>query len=163
FRILGLGRERLATLLIEGPAIESSQVNVMTRPGRSIRVPGYRSPGAEAEVTYSGNPLEHVAGPTRPVVGTVTERGTGKPLAGVVVQGGDLGGSPISRAQATTDERGRYRLVGLRKGREGNIVALPPEGRPYFAGHQAVRADAGADSVRLDIALTRGVTVTGRI
>ena len=41
FLIAGIGRERVATLEIQGPTIETVQVVVRTRPGATIRVPGY--------------------------------------------------------------------------------------------------------------------------
>ena len=40
FLIAGIGRERVATLEIQGPTIETVLVAVRTRPGATIRVPG---------------------------------------------------------------------------------------------------------------------------
>ena len=47
FRIAGIGRERVATLQIEGPTIETPRVMVRTRPGATLRVP-YHKDGSAA-------------------------------------------------------------------------------------------------------------------
>ena len=43
FVIAGIGRERVATLEIQGPTIETVHVEVRTRPGATIRVPEHPS------------------------------------------------------------------------------------------------------------------------
>ncbi len=164
FRITGIGRERLATLSIEGPSIESVQVNAMTRSGPTIRVPGYRHPGAAAEVTYVGARFDHAAGPTRPIEGTVRDKSSGQPLAGIRVRGEEgLGGSPTYYVEATTDAEGHYRLLGLPRGREGGILALPTADQPFIRALQHLGKNDKAASPRLDFDLTRGVRVVGRI
>jgi hypothetical protein len=164
FTLTGIGRERLATLSIAGPTIETAQINVMTRSGGTIRVPGYRRPGATADVTYVGARFDHVAGPTRPIEGTVRDKASGQPLAGILVRSEEgLGGRPFEYVQATTDAQGRYRLVGLPKGREGKLLASPAADQAYIRSLERVRGDKQAETLRLDFALTRGVRVVGRI
>jgi len=166
FELKGVGRERLATLVIEGPTIESACVNAMTRPADPIRVPGYRSPGAKANVVYVGAQFDHVAGPSRPLEGTVFDKKTKRPLAGVTIRAGNsLPANPIEFVSTTTDAQGHYRLVGLSEGRERNVYAIPSDDQTYLQSRQVVKVkgdDAGG-SGRLDFALTRGVRVTGRV
>src|SRR5262249_29961642 len=71
FRIKGIGRERVVCLRVEGPTIATRQVRAMTRPPATTRS---APPGA---------PFTLLAVPTRPVVGLVRDKDTGKPLAGV--------------------------------------------------------------------------------
>lgn len=47
FRIAGIGRERVATLAIEGSTIETVHAEARTRPGATIRVPTYSNPPDE--------------------------------------------------------------------------------------------------------------------
>ena len=67
-RLAGIGRERVATLQIEGQTIETKQFEVRTRAGAAIRVPGYKGGMNSDLITIYGASFEHVAGPTRPIV-----------------------------------------------------------------------------------------------
>src|SRR5205823_13771306 len=80
FRLTGGGRERIARLSIEAPMIETMVVRVMPRPAAEIKpVSQGASERAMAEhprntlPTLYGVPFEHVAGPTKPIVGTVRD------------------------------------------------------------------------------------------
>ena len=96
FTILGIGRERVAQLLISGPNIETKQVWVRTRRGEKVSVPLQwgmdTDPNHMYEVTIDLHPtfqpaeFTHVAGPSKPVVGTITDADSGQPLPGVLIQ-----------------------------------------------------------------------------
>src|SRR5207244_4075670 len=102
FRINGIGRERAATLRVEGPTIATQQIKARTRAAEK--------PGAGPR----GVPFDLLAVPSRPVVGVVSDKDTGKPLAGVVVRSYTIGGAEDFNGlvRTTTDKDGRYRLVG---------------------------------------------------
>jgi hypothetical protein len=179
-RIPGLGRERVATVQIEGPTIETKQFEVRTRPGPPIRVAAYKGQTSES-ITIYGSLFEHVAGPTRTIEGVVRDQDTGKPLAGVMVRGERSLGNPIVYVQSITDAQGKYRIVGLPRGREGLLVAIPPcdfpvtgsvkaalnvprdEDLPYLHRGVAVRDPRGTGPLNLDINLKRGVWLKGRV
>jgi RNA polymerase sigma factor (sigma-70 family) len=182
FRITGIGRERVASLEIQGPTIETVQVVVRTRPGATIRVPGRRGSADEAGTIY-GATFEHAAGPTRPIEGIVRDIDTRKPLAGIMVRGGQSFGKPDRYVQAITDAQGHYRLLGLPRGRGGHVRAVAPvdfplrgygdckdgpkvprdEDLPYLPAGIEVGERDGMGPIRLDINLKRGVWVTGRV
>jgi RNA polymerase sigma factor (sigma-70 family) len=159
FQINGIGRERVARLRVEGPTIATQQIKAMTHKAENVR---QAPPGA---------PFELLALPTRPVVGVVHDKETGKPLAGVTVRS-----SRIARAgdfnglvRTTTDTEGRYRLVGLPKS-AGNEITVEttgysprPEDRPYFSAIHPVGDPLGLEAVTVDFALQRGVWVEGRL
>jgi hypothetical protein len=73
----------------------------------------------------------------------------------------------IDGAIATrTDAQGRYRLIGLPKeGREGHMLAVyPPFDRPYFVTRRIpAPATPGLAPLTLDIALRRGIWITGKV
>ncbi len=182
FRIVGIGRERSATLQLEGPTIETKRVEVRTRPGKTIRVPGWKRFGNTNLITIYGANFEHVAGPTRPIEGVVRDQDTGKPLAGVMVRGEQsLSFGTSAYVHSISDAQGRYHLVGLPRGKEGAVVAVPPcdfevygtrkadlkvppdEQLPYLRARVAVEEERGTGPLRLDIPMKRGVWVTGRI
>ena len=85
-----------------------------------------RRPPADELITIYGATFEHVAGPTRPIEGIVRDIDTRKPLAGIMVRGERSLGRPDRYVQAITDAQGHYRLVGLPRGREGNVRAVAP-------------------------------------
>jgi RNA polymerase sigma factor (sigma-70 family) len=176
FRIEGIGRERVARLRFEGPTIETTHAEVRTRAGATIRVPVSTGSRANPAIIYAAS-FEHVVGPTRPIEGFVTDRDSGKPLAGVMVCGEWTAANPIAGSiQVITDAQGHYRLVGLPRGREGHVVAVPPcdfpvssrpkavpdEDLPYLRAQIAVEA-SNAGPLHLEITLKRGVWLKGHV
>jgi RNA polymerase sigma factor (sigma-70 family) len=159
FQINGVGRDRAATLRIEGPTIATQQVRAVARPADKA------GPGAR------GVPFDLLAVPTRPVVGVVRDKETGKPLAGVVVRSYKVGGADDFNGlvRTNTDKEGRYRLVGLPKDPGNAIMAEAwgrtprPEDLPYLAAIHNVGDAPGLGPVTVDVGLRRGVWVKGRV
>ncbi len=181
FRIGGIGPGRVVKLQIEGPTIETKRVQVRTRPGPVLRNPRSKNSSREEPVIVYGVQFEHVAAPTRPIEGVVRDADTGRPLGGIMVHGDQNLGGFYEYVECISDAQGRYRLVGLPRGQEGSIVAIPPCDFPYYGSRKAqlnVPADEALpylrskvrvettllrDAIPLDIRLKRGVWVTGRI
>src|SRR5262249_20978752 len=124
-------------------------------------------PGAEPR----GVPFDLLTVPTRPIVGTISDKETGKPLAGVVVRSYAIGGAEDwhGLVRTTTDKDGRYRLVGLPKG-EGNAISAEawgrtprPEDLPYLDATRKVGDPPGLEPATVDIGMRRGVWVKGRV
>jgi RNA polymerase sigma factor (sigma-70 family) len=148
FRLTGLGRERVVSLTIEGKAIEPINVEVFTRTGP---VTGLYS-GNENEAVYAAT-FERVIPPGKPVTGTVREKRTGKPLAGIRVTCG--------RCSARTDADGRYRIDGPRKQSAYTVTAYAV---PYFDVTKSNVADTpGFEPVVLDFELERGIEIRGAV
>src|SRR5262249_41117227 len=119
-------------------------------------------------ITYYGAAPEVLAAPTKPVVGVVRDRDTGQPLAGVTIEPNKItnpfGISNYDRGliRTTTDKEGGYRLVGLPKGEDNQIMAMTYD-LPYLPMSKRVENTRGLEPVTVDFALKRGVWVTGRI
>lgn len=175
FCIRGIGRERVAELRIEGPTIATQAIHAMTRPHEAIHFPDRRSRPKRSTIHYYGADFDLVAAPTRPVVGVVRDKDSGKPLAGVKMESElvvNAGKSDLLRT--VTDSEGRYRLVGLPKGDGIKIVATtndfprPPKNdmtkQPaYISAIKKVGNPLGIEPVTIDFALTRGTWIKGRI
>jgi RNA polymerase sigma factor (sigma-70 family) len=167
FEIKGVGRERLVSLRIEGPAIVTREVYAMTRPAGTVQAPGYKHylPDTDYQ-TVHGNGFVHVAAPCKPIAGVVRDKDTRKPIPGAVVTSFRRAGSPIYRVtdlRAVADREGRYRLTGMPKG-EGNVIrAGPPEGEPYLMAVREVADTPGFEPITADFPLKRGVWITGRV
>ncbi len=165
FTMHGLGRERLATLLVSGPGIETKFFDARTRRGATIVIKRNNENDDNKEILASD--LAHVAGPSNATVGRVTDRATGKPLAGVTVLSQALQGNPIRGwgqdfIRATTDAEGRYRLEGMPVG-NGNEIGAFTLAEPYIPVSKNVRINVGAKPVMLNFKMPRGVWVEGQV
>jgi hypothetical protein len=151
FRLAGVGRERLVQFRVEGPGIASAWLGtVMTRAAEKVAGPGTHVYGAS---------FDHVAVASRPIRGVVRDKETGKPLAGVCVEGGSKG---ASGCQAVTDKEGRYELLGLAKSPSYSLVAKPPDGL-HFQRRVELQDTPGLGALTADIELVRGLRVRGRV
>jgi RNA polymerase sigma factor (sigma-70 family) len=161
FRLEGVGRERLVILRFEGPTIETSDAYAMTHLTEKI--------GA-----YHGAKFDYAAAPTRPIVGTVREKETGKAVAGVTIltpipvalgRRGFPGQDLRHYLRTTTDAKGRYRLVGLASnlGQDHLLFAVPAPGQPYQAPLKLARGDVEVGALKIDFELKRGVVIRGRV
>jgi RNA polymerase sigma factor (sigma-70 family) len=168
FTIKGVGRERLVGLRIDGPTIVTRQIKAMTQPKETIRRFQDKNVIDERSATYFGRygaAFDLVVPPTKPVVGAVRDKATGKPLAGVTVSTriiAGLNGFHENLIRVTTDEEGNYRIVGLPKGQGNRIVARAAD-LPYLPAVEPVPDTPGLEPVKVDFALQRGVWVKGRV
>jgi RNA polymerase sigma factor (sigma-70 family) len=166
FRIRGIGRERVADLLIEAPAIESKYVYALTRPGPRIEVPSHKRAKWTALMTHYGSSFDHVAAPSKPVVGVVRDKDTGAPLAGAVVSANVLPGGFIDQRmafEAVTDRAGRYRITGMPRGKDGSLQTTAPPSLPYLNSLQPIIETPGLDPMTVDFSLKRGVWIDVRV
>lgn len=163
FWLGGIGRERLLALRIEGPTIQTQIVYARTRLGETVRVTDHRDPIRAGTFVCYGATFDHAAAPTRPIVGTVRDKDTGAPLAGVVIQSQvDFMSIPYF-SQTTTDREGKYRFVGQSSVGEHDVLAIPPKGAPYLVSNRKTASTPGLESARLDFELKRGVVIRGRV
>jgi RNA polymerase sigma factor (sigma-70 family) len=143
-KLAGVGRERVVHLHLEGPAIATADLAVMTR-------------AAERVGRLHGASFDYLAVASRPIRGVVRDKATGKPLAGVSVGAG----SPSTRA--VTDQEGRYELLGLPKTPSYGLAVKPPDGL-YFERRAELKDTGGLDPLTGDIDMVRGeVTVRGKV
>jgi RNA polymerase sigma factor (sigma-70 family) len=150
FRLSGFGRERALALEFRGPATEYVFAWAMTRPRpKKPLIPGRWG-------ALHGSSLELTLAPTKPITGTVRDRKTGKPVAGVRV-------SAMAGVSTTTDSKGQYRLVGLPKRKEYTVFAWGRKGVPYWGQSKEVADTPGLTPLTVDFALVRGVEITGRL
>jgi hypothetical protein len=144
------------------------QFKAMTRPREALRAFQDGKAVDERGATYLGYygpAFDLVVPPTKPVVGVVRDKATGKPLAGVTVHTRQISGTPglhDNLIHVTTDKAGRYRIVGLPKGPGNQLIARPAE-VPYLPAVESVPDTPGLEPVTVDFALPRGVWVTGRV
>jgi RNA polymerase sigma factor (sigma-70 family) len=149
FRLAGFGRDRVVFLRLHGEGIEHCVFWVVTHEGP---LPGMRT-GPYG--TYSAT-FTHHALPGKPIVGTVRDKATGRPLAGISVAS-----SRYNWHFAKTDDKGHYRIVGAAK---RDLYSVSAGGAPYLNSTKLDVADTpGLEPVTVDFDLERGVAITGRL
>ena len=168
FRLTGIGRERVVSLWIEGPTIATSLGNVhaRTRPGPTYRLAVQRDKPEFGTLVFHGATFDHAAAPTRPIEGTVRDKDTGKPLAGVSIRSERFAGNAISgrdHVRTTTGADGRYRLVGMPAGAGNRITANPGPAQPYLGAGAQVPAGRRRSRPRSTSRLKRGVAIRGKV
>ena len=161
FCIRGIGEERvLFNLEVTGPGIGNDKFSVMTRAVRASRPRAAASIAAEYR-TY-GATFQHVANPVRIIAGTVRDKATGQPLAGVHIA--TWGPTYVD---AFSDKDGKYQLVGLSKGRDLDLTAWlwgeRKNSLPYLTTTKRAMDKPGLEPLTVDFELVRGVVLHGRL
>jgi RNA polymerase sigma factor (sigma-70 family) len=149
FRLTGLGRDRLVSLALQGPAIPPTSLFVAVN-----RV-------TEAAAPRGGSTsFDYVIAAGRPIRGVVRDRLTGRPIAGVKVS--LLAAGPQSSGATTqTDRNGCYELLGPAVPR-ASLVAQPQRGELYVA-EVKVAISPAAGPLRVDFELLGGLPLQGRV
>jgi 5-hydroxyisourate hydrolase-like protein (transthyretin family) len=165
FEIHGVGRERYFSLVFKGETVAHERVEVATRQMEPIDRVISTPPFQDTEPVY-GATFTFTAAPSRPVVGRVRDAETGEPLEGVSVESYKLAGYPYSNhrvLKTTTDQEGRFRLIGMPKADGNRLLALPNDDQPYFMREVEVPDPTGLGPATVEIELHRGVWITGRV
>jgi hypothetical protein len=151
FRLVGLGRSRMVRLCVTAPTMERVLTFAPTIPALY---------GKDDKAT-----VEIVAGPTKVITGVVRAKDTGKPLAGVVVNGQEAldGFFWFDGVRTLTDENGRYRLVGLPKTAKYSLMAYPVDGEGYLSKLIELADNEGLKPITKDFELERAVILQLRL
>ncbi|QJW99888.1 hypothetical protein FTUN_7511 [Frigoriglobus tundricola] len=172
FELRGIGSNRLVRLRLEGPTVSTQDIRVLTRTGETLTVKHWEGDPqfkrAPTFLTYYAANFRHPAAPTRPIVGVVRDRDSGKPLGGVTIRGYKFADRELldvgeAAVEATTDKEGRYRLVGMPRGTGNEILAVPGPDQPYLLCRKAVADPPGLNPVTVDYELKRGVWIEGKV
>jgi hypothetical protein len=164
FVVRGVGRERIVRLQVSAETIATAQFDVVTRPMKPLA----ETADQFRRTQVFGEDFTYQAQPTQPIVGTVRDAATGRPLGGVRLES-----SRHKFIGTWTDAEGKFRLVGMpketlpNKGEEipyrNLLEAVPNLDQPYFGVDVDIPRTAGLDPVTLDIKLKRGLWITGRV
>jgi RNA polymerase sigma factor (sigma-70 family) len=151
FRLSGLGRDRIVHLFVSGPTIAHEGLFVVTAPAFDV------APKPRGATKIHPASFDHLAPPSRLIRGTVRDAETGKPIAGLRVNG--YGGAAV----VVTDAEGRYELPGYKKGPKYSIYARPADGSKYIPAVAEAADRAGLDPLVIDLKVQPGVPVSGRV
>jgi hypothetical protein len=160
FCLRGIGRERIAGLRIEGPGIQTIKLYARTRQGPTLAV--HHAFGGAERLTFYGARFDHVAPSSIPVVGTVRDLDTGRPVPGVVLLAKPTHAALINAVRAISDAQGHYELSGIAFGQGHRIEAYSLR-EPYLPAEKSVDIVAGGNRASLDFELKRGVWLRGQV
>jgi hypothetical protein len=159
FTLEGVPRGTYASLTFWHPDYAVDEVTVNTT------VDGSLTPGLRAfEITPVQPTFTHTLEPARPVQGRVTDKETGKPLAGLLVEMIPMrkhGGMPF---HGRTDASGGFRISGHGGARMYFTSVYPPADSGYLGASEAdSNWPAGAKFLEKNFALEKGRIVRGQV
>ena len=172
FEVRGVGRDRIASLVIQGPMMADSHPYALARPTKTPPKPRPRPTRRNGGLMFVGFPpspllvgatFELIVGPSKPITGVVRSKATGQPIEGIRVFGRER--ATWTSVAARTDAQGRFRLVGLPKGEVYQITANEDNGAvpPFLGARITVTDTEGLKPIETTLELPRGVAVTGRL
>jgi beta-lactamase regulating signal transducer with metallopeptidase domain len=145
FRLSGIGRSMQFGLKVEDPRFARQSLGAATD---DKEVP--------KRITLALQPAMHIAG-------QITRGDTGAPLADALVVVGSGQKSWVTTSdEFRTDARGRYD-ANPPSGKYVEVTVYPPIGSPYLIFQRNFESDDGAAQREIDVAVPRGVLLTGRI
>jgi beta-lactamase regulating signal transducer with metallopeptidase domain len=153
-RFAGIGRHRLAELAVSGDGIADTKFQVLTDPPSAAF--NHSEQTLEGEPVYGAQFVHHVR-PSRLIVGTVTEFGSDRPIAGAHVS--QFNG--LSRA--TTDAKGRFELRGCAKTDRYRLCASAPRGEALLSGAATIPGTPGLGPLEVQLHVYPAIPVKGRV
>jgi RNA polymerase sigma factor (sigma-70 family) len=164
FLVPGCGAGRVVTLGVLGAGLGKSRYYVVTHDGfdpQPLNDTLLRDTNDRRYVQqFRATGFAAIAGRMKPVVGTVTDAATGKPVAGARVS---IGFGDDDGIVTRTDAAGRYRLDGVPKDPAYTVAALGNPDAGQLNGQESAADTTGFEPVRIDVRLPRGVVLTGRV
>jgi hypothetical protein len=169
FTLHGAGAGRIALVTFAGGGVARTTPYVITRPGFDPKP--YNDVLLREEYASARDlnrflglyppSLTFVAEAGKTVEGVVKDARSGKPVPGCRLFAQTGYGDRLS---IVSDAAGKYRFDGLPKNARGyQVHILPPTGTAYLRRFAHAADTAGYAPVRLDIHLTRGGVVRGRV
>jgi len=165
FELAGMGADRVVSLTVSGKGLARMSAFVVTRTGVDVDPLNQQSKGMRRTdkgrhpVFYGPSPAL-VVEPGYAVEGTVTDKKTGKPIAGCTLQ---INTGYWDRLHATTDKDGKYHFDGMTKGMGHYVSVSPPKGLNVFPTWGDVKEGIGYQTVTHDVALVSGAVFAGKV
>jgi RNA polymerase sigma factor (sigma-70 family) len=166
FKLTGIGRDRIANLIVSGPRVATTQVDVFSRLETEIRSVD-RGMVRNKPFIVRAPKFQLALAPARRVEGVFRDKSSGKPIAGLEIQAAvyDEGSlMPAPGIEATTDDKGRCRIDGLARAAAYRLFVKTAKGLPYTnATFKVPAGSTGLEPITFDIGMMRGVFVRGRV
>jgi len=168
FELKGMARHQIAELIVQGPGIQTTQLNLRGDDSETIRLPSSWDDKSLETHEYFTDGFTYLAGPAQSLAGKLTDHSTGEPISGCLIQAERIstqrigGRLSVGYIQTRTDEKGEFNLSGLPLG-ECTVVVVPEADSPYVSLTTKVKANEPGKVTRQDIRLIRGTMVEGTV
>ena len=166
FKLDGIGRDRIADLIVSGPGVATTQVIAFCRDEPEIRGSNKQMMRPMPFIVQAPR-FQLALTPSKRVEGVARDKDSGRPIAGLQINAAVFDPSSMIWAQgieAKTDAEGRYRLDGLPVASAYRLFFSPGPGLPYTKGTLKAPADSpGLEPVAFDFTLKPGVLVRGTV
>ena len=163
----GIGRDRIAELIVSGPGIATTQAYVFSRPEQEIRSVDKGMMRREPFIVHAPN-FQLALAPGIRVQGTIRDNDSGRPIAGLEIQAAvfdehsripDPGIEAIDRRRRKISPRRAFQSGGLptvHQDRQGASLSRTRRSR-------CPAESPGLEPITFDIAMKRGVFVRGKV
>ncbi|MBI3864383.1 MAG: hypothetical protein HY290_21065 [Planctomycetia bacterium] len=174
FSLTGLARDQMAVVTLLGERVAAERLFILGREMETKRLPHLSMYQNGAKDVFVGTRFTHAVGPAVPVDGLVTEFKSGKPISNATVyverlfrrEGRNSAGQlrlHTSHIRATTDEQGRYRLLGVPPGERHVLNVIAPKSDPWLMASQEFSLEANQANLTLNVQVFRGIWIEGRV
>jgi hypothetical protein len=161
FRLIGVGRDRIVTLVIHGATIQESYAMVFTASDPAytpLRLPADESNDYRRDTLHGPRPVITVP-PGRVIEGVIRDGDSGRPVARASVRTWES--DTWETDTSASDAHGRFRITGQPKHKAHHLEVVA--GETYVKVVKVFKDPPGLGPIPVEITLRRGVTVEGRV
>jgi hypothetical protein len=166
FILKGMGRDQKVEVTLSHERVSADRLNIVAAEMEANRLPHHQFFPNGTQDVYFGTRFTYAVGPAVPVVGTVTEFQSGKPIAGAAIsierlfltKGANNSQLRVDtwHIRTVTDESGHYRLIGVPLGGIHSIQVRPPLTEPWLTAAQEFSIEPTQTSATVDVKVYRG-------
>ena len=161
FRLLGFAPNQSVTLEVSGGGVAKSRISVLTRQ-LDEPLPSGRVDQRYLVNLHFGSTFEMIAPLEQKIFGSVKDKDTGQPIAGVTVE------AHSGFVKTITDENGNYELGGLPQPADDaqpvRVSLIPAEDTPYLgASYVQVPRAAALEPVEFNVEFKKAVWLEGTL
>jgi RNA polymerase sigma factor (sigma-70 family) len=168
FELRGVGQDRVAIVRFDGDSVVTQDADVVNRPIERFTV--RERDNSHHNHTYYGSPCTVAAAPSYPITGVITDKDTGKPIAGAKIDIDQMtrpSGQFMRSLTFTSYANGRYRLTGLPKNWKPlgypQVRVRPPDGESYPETARDLPMSDGTAPTPFNIEMKRGIPLTVKV
>ncbi len=163
FQLSDIGENYLVRVKLVGPRVALHDVLIVGRDMPSLQA--FNRGVRDNDYTHYGASPTIVAYPTQLISGLVVDAESGEPLANTRAMISRVGKSNwrTGEISASTDQNGRFQLVGAPLGGNHRVSVQPELDQPYFETHLELPASSSSTPLECKFELPKTKWIVGRV